>query len=134
MTLNPNLYRLTVLHRQLDDAERDHLFDLARIDNAARATKRASTSTTRIKPVVRQVLDAITDAAADIRNERGDIIAANKLGAALYSETHAETVQPPNVARYTAAGLPPHLIAGSGHSPMVEKPDEFLAAVGDFVR
>ena len=86
---------------QLDDAERDHLFDLARIDNAARATKRASTSTTRIKPVVRQVLDAITEAAADIRNERGDIIAANKLGAALYSETHAETVQPPNVARYT---------------------------------
>ena len=31
----------------------------------------------------------------------GDIIAANKLGAALYSEMHAETVQPPNVARYT---------------------------------
>ena len=37
-------------------------------------------------------------------------------------------------ARYTAAGLPPHLIAGSGHSPMVEKPDQFLAAIGDFVR
>ena len=26
---------------------------------------------------------------------------ANKLGRALYSEIHAETVQPPNVARYT---------------------------------
>ena len=31
---------------QLDDAERDHLFDLARIDNAARASKRAATSGT----------------------------------------------------------------------------------------
>ena len=86
---------------QLDDAERDHLFDLARLDNAARATKRAPTSRQRVKPVIRQVLDAITEAAADVRNERGDIVASNRLGYALYSEIHAETVQPPNVARYT---------------------------------
>ena len=38
-----------------------------------------------------------------------------------------------NVARYTAAGLPPKVIAGSGHSPMVEKPEEFLATVREFV-
>ena len=37
----------------------------------------------------------------DVRNERGDIVASNRLGYALYSEIHAETVQPPNVARYT---------------------------------
>jgi transcriptional regulator with XRE-family HTH domain len=86
---------------QLDDAERDHLFDLARIDNAGRAARRPATSRQRLKPVIQQVLDAITEAAADIRNERGDIAAANKLGYALYSEIHAETVQPPNVARYT---------------------------------
>ena len=86
---------------QLDDAERDHLFDLARIDNAARAARRPPTSRRRLKPVVQQVLDAITEAAADVRNERGDIVASNKLGYALYSEIHAETVQPPNVARYT---------------------------------
>jgi transcriptional regulator with XRE-family HTH domain len=88
----------------LDDAERDHLFDLARIANttaAAGAKKRATTSRQRIKPVIQQVLDAITEAAADVRNERGDIVASNRLGYALYSEIHAETVQPPNVARYT---------------------------------
>ena len=90
---------------QLDDAERDHLFDLARLDNAARATKRAPTSRQRIKPVIQQVLDAITEAAADVRNERGDIVASNRLGYALYSEIHAETVQPPNVARYTFLNL-----------------------------
>ena len=80
---------------QLDDAERDHLFDLARTDNAANAKKLAPTSRQRIKPVIQQVLDAITDAAADVRNDRGDIVASNKLGYALYSEIHAETVQPP---------------------------------------
>ncbi|HEY6509755.1 MAG TPA: helix-turn-helix transcriptional regulator [Vicinamibacterales bacterium] len=86
---------------QLDDAEREHLVDLARIDNASTARIRVPASRRRLKPVIQQVLDAITDAAADVRNERGDIVAANKLGRALYSEIHAETVQPPNVARYT---------------------------------
>ena len=86
---------------QLDDAEREHLFDLARIDNAASAKRRVSSSRQRIKPVIQQVLDAITEAAADVRNDRGDILASNRLGYALYSEIHAESVQPPNSARYT---------------------------------
>jgi len=89
---------------QLDDAEREHVFDLARTANAtasARTRRAASTSRQRISPVVQQVLDAITDAAADVRNARGDIVAANRLGYALYWEIHAESVRPPNVARYT---------------------------------
>ena len=40
----------------------------------------------------------------------------------------------PNVERYTAAGLPPVVIEGSGHTPMVEQPDQFLAAVTPFVK
>lgn len=40
----------------------------------------------------------------------------------------------PNVERYTAAGLAPVVINGSGHTPMVEQPDQFLAAVSDFVK
>ena len=52
----------------------------------------------------------------------------------LWGDKDVLTPTAPNVARYTEAGLPPHLIAGSGHSPMVEKPDQFLAAIGDFVR
>lgn len=51
----------------------------------------------------------------------------------LWGERDVLTPTAPNVARYTAAGLPPHVIAGSGHSPMVEKPDEFLSAIGEFV-
>lgn len=38
-----------------------------------------------------------------------------------------------NVDRYHAAGLDPVVIAGSGHTPMVEKPAEFLSAVQPFV-
>lgn len=38
-----------------------------------------------------------------------------------------------NVTRYTEAGLPPVLIEGSGHSPAVEKPAEFVSAISDFV-
>ena len=38
-----------------------------------------------------------------------------------------------NVERYTEAGVAPRVIAGSGHSPMVEKPDEFLSAVMEFI-
>jgi len=52
----------------------------------------------------------------------------------LWGDKDVLTPTASNVARYTAAGLPPHLIEGSGHSPMVEKPDQFLAAIGDFVR
>lgn len=52
----------------------------------------------------------------------------------LWGDKDVLTPTASNVARYTAAGLPPHLITGSGHSPMVEKPDQFLAAIGDFVR
>ena len=52
----------------------------------------------------------------------------------LWGDQDVLTPTDTNVARYAAAGLPPHVIKGSGHSPMVEKPDQFLAAVSDFVR
>ncbi|MBL7501689.1 helix-turn-helix domain-containing protein [Frankia sp. CNm7] len=87
---------------QLDDAEREHLFDLARAANAtASARSRAGAGRTRVPAGIQHVLDAITDAPADVRNGRRDILASNKLARALYSDIHAETVQPPNVARFT---------------------------------
>ncbi|RWA15421.1 hypothetical protein MBRU_10250 [Mycolicibacterium brumae DSM 44177] len=52
----------------------------------------------------------------------------------LWGEHDVLTPTEPNVRRYADAGLAPTVIAGSGHSPMVEKPDEFLAAVTPFLR
>ncbi|MFV8167599.1 alpha/beta fold hydrolase [Mycobacterium sp. 134] len=52
----------------------------------------------------------------------------------LWGDQDVLTPTAPNVERYTEAGLTPVVIKGSGHSPMVEQPDQFLAAVTDFVR
>jgi 2-succinyl-6-hydroxy-2,4-cyclohexadiene-1-carboxylate synthase len=52
----------------------------------------------------------------------------------LWGEHDVLTPTQANVDRYGAAGLPPVLIAGSGHSPIVEKPAEFLSAISEFIR
>jgi transcriptional regulator with XRE-family HTH domain len=69
---------------QLDDAERSHLFDLARAANAS-ATRPRRPSPQKVRPGLQRVLDAITDAPAWIRNARHDILAMNPLARALYS-------------------------------------------------
>ncbi|WP_234812292.1 alpha/beta fold hydrolase [Mycolicibacter longobardus] len=50
----------------------------------------------------------------------------------VWGENDVLTPTGKNLERYRAAGLQPVVIAGSGHSPMVEKPDEFLGAVKVF--
>lgn len=58
---------------RLNDAERTHLEDLAR------------PAPTRIRPTVQRLLDSMTDAPAFVMNGRGDILATNLLGRALYA-------------------------------------------------
>ena len=69
---------------QLDEAEREHLQALAHSARPA-AARRARPSPTTVGPVSQQVLDAITEAPAWIRNARHDILAMNPLARALYS-------------------------------------------------
>jgi MmyB-like transcription regulator ligand binding domain/Helix-turn-helix domain len=80
---------------QLDEAERGHLFDLARSANPT-ARPRRGAGKQGVRPSVQRIMDAL-DAPADVRNGRGDILAANRLGYALYSEL---PVRPANVARF----------------------------------
>ncbi|ROQ68873.1 helix-turn-helix protein [Streptomyces sp. 840.1] len=87
---------------QLDDAERAHLYDLAR---AATASERRPPAVTgRIRPVVLRMLDAMTDQPAYIRNGRFDILAANPLGRALYAPVYDSPLfaqrGPVNTARF----------------------------------
>jgi transcriptional regulator with XRE-family HTH domain len=84
---------------QLDEAEREHLFDLARAANTT-ARPRRRPAPQRVRPGVQRILDAMTDAPADVRNGRRDILAANRLGYALYSELFIDPVRPANVARF----------------------------------
>ena len=51
----------------------------------------------------------------------------------LWGDRDVLTPTQANVDRYRAAGLNPVIIAGSGHSTMVEKPAEFLSVVQGFV-
>ena len=83
---------------QLDEAERGHLFDLARSANPTARPRRQAVKQ-GVRPSVQRILDAL-DAPADVRNGCGDILAANRLGYALYSELYIDPVRPANVARF----------------------------------
>jgi transcriptional regulator with XRE-family HTH domain len=85
---------------QLDEAERAHLFDLARAAQPTTPTRRRRRRQ-RVRPGVQRMLDAMTGAPAFVCNPRLDILATNRLGRALYSEMFEGAVQQPNTARFT---------------------------------
>jgi transcriptional regulator with XRE-family HTH domain len=84
---------------QLDDVERAHLFDLARAAHPSTARRRRRAQQ-RIRPSVQQMLDAMSGVPAFVRNGRLDILAANRLGRALYSQHFDSPYQPVNSARF----------------------------------
>ena len=84
---------------QLDDAERAHLFDLARAANPI-APKRRRAAQQRVRPVVLRILESMS-APAIVRNSRVDYLAANPLGRALYAPLFDSREQPANSARFT---------------------------------
>lgn len=84
---------------QLDDAEREYLGNLARAAGPARAPRRSPASA--VRPAVLQVLDAMADAPAWVRNGRHDILAANRMGRALYSPVFDDGRLPVNTTRFT---------------------------------
>lgn len=85
---------------QLDDAERAHLFDLARAASPlpTRRARRASPQT--VRPVVQRIVDSIASPAT-VSNMRADYLTANALGRALYAPLFESREQPPNSARFT---------------------------------
>ncbi|THG31688.1 helix-turn-helix transcriptional regulator [Naasia lichenicola] len=83
---------------KLDDAEREYLFDLAR--TAGPSHRRPTRAKGTVRPAVLQVLDAISDAPAWVRNGRHDILAANRLARALYSPVFDDPHRPVNTTRF----------------------------------
>jgi transcriptional regulator with XRE-family HTH domain len=82
---------------QLDEAERAHLFDLARAQRTS-PQKRRRRARQQVRPNVQRILDAMTGVPAYVRNGRGDLLAANQLGEALFSELYADPARPVNTA------------------------------------
>src|SRR5207245_10827191 len=85
---------------ELDDAERAHLFDLARAAQPTGARPRPRQVQQRLRPQVQWTLEAITGAAAFVGNARLDILAANQLGRALFSELYDAPARPVNNALF----------------------------------
>lgn len=83
---------------QLDEPERAHLFSLARESGARPRARRAAP--TKVRASLQQILDAITEAPAWIRNGRHDIVAMNALARALYSPVLADPHRPANTTRF----------------------------------
>ncbi|GFJ95495.1 helix-turn-helix transcriptional regulator [Phytohabitans rumicis] len=85
---------------RLDEAERAHLYDLARAAGPA-ARKRRRPPPQGVRANVQRLLDAMTEAPAVVMNGRTDALAANQLGRALFVPVYAGPSRPPNFARFT---------------------------------
>ena len=86
---------------QLDEAERDHLFNLARTSTTSSAGRRGrSRRGVTVRPGLQYALDAVTGGPALVRNGRLDIIAANALGRALHVAAYTNPRRPVNLARH----------------------------------
>jgi transcriptional regulator with XRE-family HTH domain len=99
---------------QLDDAERTHVFDLARAAQPAGARPRRRQDKPRIRPEIQWTLDAITGGAAYVGNDRLDILATNHLGRALFSELYAAPVRPANHVRFASSNRAPRRSTPTG--------------------
>jgi len=84
---------------RLDDAERAHLFDLARAVQPLAPPPRRRPAKHRIRPSVQQILDAITGLPAILTNDRQDFLAANALARALFVDMF-DGQERPNSARF----------------------------------
>lgn len=80
---------------QLDDAERAHLLDLIHSADTPPALRQE-----RVRPAVRQIVDAMVGMPAMVRNRRLDILYANELGYAFYADVYDNPARPANPARY----------------------------------
>ncbi|MFZ6993172.1 helix-turn-helix domain-containing protein [Curtobacterium sp. RRHDQ66] len=97
---------------RLSDAERDHLFDLARASSSSplRRTKR-TVRARGIRPGLQLILDNVTAGPAIVRNGRLDVLGTNRLARAMYSDLFPNAAlltdgSIPNLARYTFLDRP----------------------------
>ena len=83
---------------QLNDAEREYLFDLSRTAPAAAAARDRKPVAQSVRTSVQRVLDHL-HVPAIVHNSTQDLVAANVLGRALYAP-HFDTDGTPNIARF----------------------------------
>ncbi len=85
---------------KLDEAERGHLFDLARAASGSSVVRRRTRRILSLRPSLQAALDAITTCPAMVRNDRMDILGTNLLGRAFFDRAYAMDDPIPNLARF----------------------------------
>jgi transcriptional regulator with XRE-family HTH domain len=104
---SPSVLEAVARALQLDDAERQHLLDLARnSDTTARRERRPKPSTATLRPAIFAILAAMTGIPVYARTPQMEIVAANPLCQALYGGALDDERLPLNLARYLF--LDPH--------------------------
>ncbi|WP_038468815.1 helix-turn-helix domain-containing protein [Arthrobacter sp. PAMC 25486] len=83
---------------RLTEAEHQHLFNLARAAGPAPRTRRQPAKA--IDASIQYILDGMTGIPAFVQNGHLDVVAANELGRALYSEAYQDQAQQLNYARF----------------------------------
>lgn len=104
---------------QLDDAERAHLFDLARAADGTDAIERPARRRGRQappRPGLQRVLDAFTQGPAFVCNGRMDILATNALARAFYDDIFANPDNRSNLARFAFLDPAAHRFYGDWNS------------------
>ncbi|MDO8105957.1 helix-turn-helix transcriptional regulator [Isoptericola sp. b441] len=85
---------------RFDEAERSHLYDLARTANAGTRARRRPAVGATVRASLRHLVDSVTDAAAVLGNQRADIVATNTLARALYDPLYLSQTEPVSYPRF----------------------------------
>ena len=85
---------------RLDDAERTHLFTLARAAGPGRGTPKRRPQQTPVRESIRAIIDGLSDLPASVVDGRMNLVATNRLGRALYDPVFEDAVHTPNHARF----------------------------------
>jgi len=89
---------------QLTEAERVHLFDLARaadgVPLSGRLRKRPSARSGVTRPSLHWALESMTGSIAFVRDQHHNLLAANELGRAFYAPVIGDGGRTPNLARF----------------------------------
>ncbi|MCS5735074.1 helix-turn-helix domain-containing protein [Herbiconiux daphne] len=83
---------------QLEDAEREYLFELAR--KAAPQPRSRRSRPPQVRAAVQSVLDGLEGTPAWVRNDRYDMLATNSMARALHAPMLSGSHHPANVARF----------------------------------
>lgn len=99
--VSPEVLNALALALRLDEAETDHLHDLARAAEPAPIRRRARAVTATVRPSLQRFLDTNTATPTFIQNRKTDLIATNPIGEALLSPLLHDPTNQRNNARFT---------------------------------